>query len=143
LSVSIKMNMQKLSSYIFFLFLVSGTCFLFSCIDDTIPSPKPEIDLIPERKDLLLLPGDSLGDSLRTLRIVVKSFDKLQDFTIISSDSSQPLEAVTSFPLNTYSTILRDKIRNNKKPGDQIIYSITATTEKNASTTRIFTVNIR
>jgi hypothetical protein len=139
----IPFNMRAfLYSAIISLVCLSG---LFSCIDDTIPNPKPEIDFNPSNKEISLAPGDSVvADTLNhNLKITVRTLGKLKAFSIASSDSSQLLQNITTFPEKSYSTILRSKVGTNKKAGDRIIYSFSATNDKEETTIRTFTVNVK
>jgi hypothetical protein len=131
--------MQKFSSYIFFLFLLSGICFLSGCVDDSVPDPKPEINFAPVPKTVSLVPGDTIQ-----LNLKVNSKNKLTSFTIASSETSALLQDVTTFPLSSYQyeTNIKEKIDSSRRAGDQIVYMIKATTDKGEATERAFTVNV-
>jgi hypothetical protein len=132
----LKKNLSTLSWK--YLLLLTGLNFLGSCANDSDPNPKPEVNFDPKATGIFL----ASGDSVNKLKITVNSLSKLKSFTIVSSDSSQLLQNVNTFPEKSYKTVLRDKVAARKRRGDQIVYTITAITEKDESTIRTYTVTI-
>src|SRR5688572_12672242 len=118
--------MRKLIASPFFYLMVAGLFFLPACSDDSDPNPKPEVNFDPKDKAIFL----ASGDSVNKLKINVTSLSKLKSFTIASSESNQLLQNINTFPDKNYRTVLRDKVPARKRRGDQIIYTITAITEK-------------
>lgn len=116
--------------------LLATSALITGCVDDSMPNPKPLIDFNPNERSTTVAPGDSVEG----LVITVSSTDNLKAFTIIRSDSAQPLQEVNSFSAKSYSTRLRDKIAASRDSGDQVVYTFTAITEKNETTTRTYTI---
>jgi hypothetical protein len=118
--------------------LVAATGFLSGCVNDTSPNPRAIIDFSPKESSIALAPGDSVNK----LAVTVSSMDRLQSFTIGCSDSAQLLHDTIPFPARKYNTVLLDKIAAGKVKGDQVIYTFTAVTERNETTSRTYTVKV-
>ena len=130
--------MRKSTGFLFEYLIVAAFYLLTGCANDSDPNPKPEVNFSPEAKAVTLPPGDSVN----MLTITVTSISKLKSFTIARTDSNQLLQNINTFPEKNYKTKLRDKISADADSGSQVIYKITAITEKDESTTRTFTVNV-
>ncbi|KAA9331860.1 hypothetical protein [Adhaeribacter soli] len=118
--------------------LVAATGFISSCVNDSTPNPRAIIDFNPKENTIALAPGDSVNK----LAITVSSMDRLQSFTIGCSDSAKLLHDTIPFPARKYNTVLLDKIAASKVKGDRVVYTFTAVTERNETTSRTYTVKV-
>ena len=133
--------MRKFRSFYFAMMAIASLSFLTSCGDDDEPNPKATITFEPSAPNdaVSLAPGADVS-----LKVVVTSADKLKEFKAMVSypDGLSGDTTVKDFPKAGYEFNLDDMVPEDAKVGDKVVYTFTATTNKDEVTTRTYTVNV-
>lgn len=133
--------MRKLRSLFFAMMTIASVSFLTSCGDDDEPNPKATITFDPSAtNDEVSL---AVGAPIK-FKVVVTSADKLKEFKANINIGGINLgdTVVTSFPGSGYEFQVDDVVSPAIAPGQKIVLTFTATTNKDEVTTRTYTINV-